>query len=214
MTKLIVVRHGQSESNLAQIFTGQGDTLLTELGKRQAQNTARFLREIPIDAIYSSDLSRAVETARPTAEAHGLPVHAEPLLREIHAGEWEGHTYAYLQEHDPQGYDLWRTDIGRAQPAGGESVVELASRVYRCVDALIERHRGGCIAVFTHATPLRVLGARWHGYAPEESGRLPFGGNASVSMVEISDDGRVNVLLYGYDAHHGNDATALPKGLV
>lgn len=214
MTTLIVVRHGQSASNLNQIFTGQKNTPLTELGIQQAKNTALFLKDYPINAIYASDLSRAMDTASPTAKMHGLEIIPDQAFREIDAGDWEGNRYEYLYQTYPKEYDLWLHDIGRAQPNGGESVVALASRVYAGVDRLIAAHRGQCIAVFTHATPVRVLGARWYGYSVEDTAKVKFCGNASVSVVDYADDGSFSVRLYGYDEHQGNDATVFPKGLV
>ena len=74
MTTLIFVRHGQSESNLAKVFTGQGNTKLTPLGRAQAERTAEYLRDFPISRIYASDLDRAMETASPTAKFFGLEV--------------------------------------------------------------------------------------------------------------------------------------------
>lgn len=89
MTKLLFVRHGESIYNNASKFTGQKDIPLTELGEKQAEVTGKFLWEnYPIDAVYSSDLSRAVNTAKPLADKLGLPIHTDPRFREIDLGEW------------------------------------------------------------------------------------------------------------------------------
>ena len=96
MTTLIFVRHGQSQSNLEKRFTGQGNTELTKLGRMQAERTAAFLKDYPIEAVYASDLNRAMDTARPTAQMHGLEVIPDPMLREVNAGLWEEKPYDEL----------------------------------------------------------------------------------------------------------------------
>ena len=214
MTTVIFVRHGQSTANLACLFAGHTDVALTELGCKQAENTAKFLKDYPIRAIYSSDLERSMQTAAPTGKMHCLPVIPDRALREIYAGEWEGRSYDELMEKYAESYTIWRTDCGRAHPEGGESTVELGIRIYREVDRLIEKHKGECFAIFTHATPIRLMRAKWEGYPPEELKNVEFCANASVSVVEYDDNGNVNVLLYGYDEHQGDIATRFVKGSI
>lgn len=214
MTTLILVRHGQSQTNLEQIFAGHMDISLTELGHRQAENTARFLAEYPIQAIYSSDLLRAMQTATPTAKQHGLEIVPRQELREIYAGDWEGVPYEELKLRYPDSYGRWCTDCGNATPDGGESVKALAERIYAEVDRIRLAHLGQCVAIFTHATPIRTLRARWEGYSVAEMSNLPFCGNASVSVLEYGEDGSCHVRLCCYDGHQGELATHLAKGVV
>ena len=214
MTTLIFVRHGQSVSNLEYRFTGQGDTPLTDLGRLQAERTAAYLASYPIDVIYSSDLSRAYDTARPTAQYHGLEIISDPAFREINAGDWEGHTYEELHALFEKDYETWRQDVGRAHPQNGERVTDLAARIYAATERVLAEHRGKCVAIFTHATPVRMMGCKWFGYAAEDAAKLPFCGNASVSIVEYEEDGTCRLICYGYDRHQGDAATELPKNLV
>lgn len=214
MTTLIFVRHGQSEANLQRVFAGHTDIPLTELGKRQAERTAEFLREYPIERIYASDLLRAMQTAEPTAVSKGLEIIPTQGMREIFAGDWEGKPYEELMRLFPESYGTWRTDCGRAHPENGESVIELSRRIYREVDRIVAENRGKCVAIFTHATPIRLLRAKWEGYPPEELSRVMFCSNASVSVVEYREDGSTNVLLCGYDGHQGDLATRFAKGIV
>ena len=214
MTTLIVVRHGQSESNLKKVFTGQGNTELTELGRAQAEATAKYLDAYRIDRIYASDLSRAMHTAEPTAKRQGLSVIPDPQLREIYAGRWEEQPYVELMQRFSESYDKWIHDIGHAHPDGGESTMELAARVYAEVDRLVAENQGRCIALFTHATPVRMLACRWMGIAPEHAAEVPFCTNASVSVVEYADDGSHRLVHYGYNAHQGSLISDFPKGIV
>lgn len=214
MTTLIIVRHGQSVSNLQKRFTGQHETVLTELGHLQAENTARFLKDYPIDCIYSSDLTRAMETAEHTARDHGLEIIPDAGLREINAGLWEGMEYNAIRNTYFDDYQTWLTDLGRAHPTGGESVFQLAVRIYAAVERILADNQGKTIAIFTHATPLRMLGCLWHGLRPEDAMKINGCANASVSIAEYEDDGSFCLKMYGYDRHQGEHITELPRGLV
>ena len=213
MTTLIVVRHGYSEGNREQRFVGHGDVALTEIGRAQALCTAEYLKDRKIDAIYSSDLIRAMQTAIPVAKMFGLPIHPMEELREIFAGDWEGGVYAELYQKYPESYGKWLTDIGNAHPDGGESVVEMAARVYAAVDRILAENEGKCVAIFTHGTPARVLGCRWHQLPLSKANEVPFCGNASVSIAEYDTDGTCRLLQYGYDEHQGKNATRLPANV-
>ena len=214
MTTLIFVRHGQSESNLARVFTGQGDTRLTPMGREQAERTAQYLKQFPITRIYASDLCRTMETAAPTARELGLEIIPDRELREIYAGEWEGKPYETLKQVYGDSYQMWIDDLGRAHPEGGESVLEFYRRVNRALDRIVAAHQGECVALFSHATPARAVACRWFGYPPEEMAKVPWATNASVSIVEYDEDGGARVIQYGYDGHQGDVATSFPKGIV
>ncbi len=210
MTTLYLVRHGQSVSNLENIFTGQSNTVLTDLGLRQAERTAEYLSRFPITCIYSSPLIRARQTAEVYADRVGLPIVESDDLKELNAGLWEGHLYRDLPVLFPETHRIWENHLGLARPDGGESIIELADRVYSAIDRILTENSGKHIVVFTHATPVRVMGARWMGIPPERLEQVPWNGNASVSIAEYGDDGSCRMVQYGYDAHQGTDATIIP----
>ena len=214
MTTLIFVRHGQSVSNLERRFTGQHETLLTELGHLQAEATAEYLDGFAIDRIYSSDLERSMQTAEHTARRRGLSITPDRSFREINAGLWEDQLYDDLCLRFPESYEKWKSDLGHAHPDGGESVVQLAARVFGGVERVLSENRGKTVAIFTHATPVRMMACRWFDVPVEEASRVPFCTNASVSVAEYADDGSFRLLQYGYDEHQGKHVTQLPKGLV
>ena len=215
---MIFVRHGQSTANVEQKFTGHLNALLTPLGEKQAQNVAEFLERYPIERIYASDLTRAMQTAAPTAAKFSLPVLSDPLLREIHAGKWEGKSYQQLREEYGPSYALWTGDVGNAHPEGGESVRELAERIYRETDRIATENDGKTVALFTHAMPIRTLRARWFGVPVERLSSVEHVRNASVSVVEYEPqkDGtyRYHVLLCGYDAFHGGETSGFAAGVI
>ena len=127
-TTLLLVRHGQSEANLAGVYVGQTESPLSELGKKQAEKTAEYLAEhYRIDKIYASDLGRAYATGKAVGDKLGLEVQTDKNLREINAGKWEGVPFEQLIQDDAA-YKVWMTDIGSAACPDGETVAELQER--------------------------------------------------------------------------------------
>ncbi len=198
MTTLILVRHGQSEANLARRFAGHSDISLTELGYDQARDAAEFLRDYPIDVIYASDLRRALQTAEPTAELFGKEIIPDRELREIYAGDWEMVPYDRLMVDFAQDYSLWRTDLGHAHPTNGESVLELAKRVSHEIDRIVERHRGECIAIFSHYTPIRAMLCKWAGEPFENMQVIEQVHNGSVTVATLADGAKWEIRVRDY----------------
>lgn len=214
MTTVIVVRHGQSLSNVRATFTGQMDSPLTELGILQAEKTAEYLREQPIRAIYSSDLIRAMQTAEPVAKMHGLSIIPDRRLREICGGDWEGKRGDEIEKIYPENYAIWKTDVYRSTPDGGESFIEVAERMDGFMKEILERHRGECVALFSHALAVRALACRWFDLPLSNVQNVPWCANASVSIVEYHDDGSIKLVEYGHSDHQGDLTTVLSKGLA
>ena len=126
ITTIYLVRHGESDGNVTHTFCGQTDVPLTPFGIAQAECTAAYLRDFPMDFVYASDLVRAFRTGAIVAQAHGLTAQPDPQLREIHGGAWEGQTYDWIGLHYPAEMAVWTDRIGLAQCPGGESVVHTA----------------------------------------------------------------------------------------
>ena len=158
-TTVYLIRHGQSESNLAKVFAGQMNVNLSELGHAQAERTSEYLSKIPVDVIWSSDLNRAYQTAQHTAEKKGLEIHTSPKLREIFAGEWEGKSTAEMKNDPESGFQTWLYNIGAVQTPGGESVIEVQARFVPEVERIMRENEGKTIFIFCHATPIRLLRA-------------------------------------------------------
>ena len=212
MTTVIVVRHGESISNLNKTFTGQWNVPLTELGHIQAQNTAEFLKDYSIDVIYASDLTRAVQTAQPTADQRNLAIIPDARLREIHGGDWQGRPGTVIAQMYPESHAVWKKDIENSCPGGVESYRQVSARMHEFFDEIVNKHRGKCIAVFSHALALRTMAQDWLG--KEKGDEALWMTNASVSILEYDDDGTCRVKLFSYDKHHGENVTALSKGLT
>ncbi|MBN1826384.1 MAG: histidine phosphatase family protein [Candidatus Eisenbacteria bacterium] len=164
---LILVRHGQTLWNLEGRLQGHGDSPLSDTGIAQARAAAERLASIPIDALYASDLGRAMETARIVSETTGRPLLPEPRIRERGLGPLEGLTAGDAAREHPlvfRRYMSWDPDY--AIP-GGESEREVFERVGAWADRAAARHGGGAAAAITHGGVLnvflrRVLGVPLH----------------------------------------------------
>ena len=199
-TTLILLRHGETEWNLTGRWQGQdANTLLTERGREQAQVVARRLRSYPIEAIYSSDLSRAFETAQIVGDMLGLEPLPEPGLRESDIGAWTGLTWEDITARFPEQVAAMFAgeDVRRG---GGETYAELHERLRAAVDAIIARHPGQTVLVVTHGAALRSLVAHVLGASLTQLHRIAIGGNTALSIVQV-DHGALRLVSYNDTAH-------------
>ncbi len=197
--RFLLIRHGESEGNHMEMFLGHTDLDLTELGHRQAECTAEYLKDTPIDVVYSSDLRRAWQTAEHIAARHGLSIIADTHFREAYAGVWEGMKYSEINEKYPHEFEMWRTALGKAYCVGGESVPQVLERVQAEIMRLAELNDGKLVCVATHATPVRVMRSAALGLDLENA--KPVGpANASVTVIDV-EDGKMTLISDGYDEH-------------
>lgn len=151
---LLLIRHGQTDWNLEQRFQGQSDIPLNETGRKQVQALAERLAAEQFDAIYSSDLQRAAETAKIICVSQ---IHRDPRLREVHFGDWEGLTYDEIKAKYPEPLAAWEADIFKNAPPKGETLEELSVRVQSMLDELHEKHDDQNILIVAHGGVLQTL---------------------------------------------------------
>jgi len=149
-TRLYLVRHGQSAGNAEGRFGGHGPTPLSDLGKRQAENTAKMLAKEGINAIYSSDLARAVETAEALAKKLGLKVNTSDAFRERHVGVLEGLTFDESKAQFPDDYYALVNRNVNHVISGGESYRHLLRRITSKLHDVLRNHSGERIAIYSH----------------------------------------------------------------
>ena len=212
MTTVYFIRHGQSTANLSQCFAGHIDVSLTDLGRKQAVCTAEYLADKSIDAVYSSDLSRAYDTACAIAGRHGLMVLKNPQLREINAGAWEGRRYDDLEETE-ESYRHWIRDIGTATCRDGESVVALQRRVADAVAEIVEKHPNEAICIVSHGTPIRAMTALWTDTPIELLHTVPWASNSSVTVVEFTSPHEGKIVASDLHEHLGALSSSLPANV-
>jgi len=155
----LLVRHGESFWNRIGVYQGQIDISLSDLGQIQAEAIANRLKDKHLDAIVSSPLRRAADTARKIAQYHDCQVEVQPALAEIHHGVWQGLTAAEVKAQFTKLYETWTEHPAEATMpgAGGESVAEVQRRVVPAVDGLAERYPEGRILIVGHDLPLKVI---------------------------------------------------------
>jgi phosphoserine phosphatase len=158
MTKVFLMRHGQTRWNLEERFQGSGDSPLTEEGKMQAIQAAERLKDLKVTAVYCSPRKRAIQTAMPIAESLNLKVIEKSGLEEIALGEWEGKTYSEIKTLDPEGYNsFFHHPESFRGVRGGESLQEVRQRSVSTVEQLAAKHAGQKILVVSHAVTIRLL---------------------------------------------------------
>ena len=212
MTKIYLVRHGQSEANLHGIFAGRTDLELSDLGRRQAEATGNYLCDKGIDAIYSSPLKRAMSTAKPLSDLISKPVNPCEGIIEIDAGHWEALKFSELEEKFPESYGLWLSDIGNSACDGGESMEDVQKRMIGQIRELCEKEEGKTIALFAHAGCFRAFLCHCLNMTREQMKDLAWVSNASVTTVEY-ENGKFKVADLDYTDHLNGMISNLPKNV-
>jgi broad specificity phosphatase PhoE len=201
--KFVIVRHGQTDWNVAHRFQGQSDTPLNAIGEAQARQAGQALAQAQgaaIDAIITSDLQRARRTAEiitEALEAVGLAVPEivpEPRLREMSFGAWEGLTYAEIQARDAELLERWGADLEHSPPPGGETLLDMAQRVKAAQADLLATRPQGTTLLVSHGGPLQLWIALALGLPPGRFWQLHLS-NASISELAVYPEGAILNLL-------------------
>jgi probable phosphoglycerate mutase len=179
-----LLRHGETEWNAENRFCGRTDVPLSEAGRRQAKSLAERLKPLPFEALYSSPLKRALETARLISEFVGLQPIPDQRLVELDYGQWEGKTLAEIMKSDPNTFRSWDADPGLVAPPGGESGLEARRRVVSFLDFLAARHPQGHVLVAFHKTVCRLAICHALGMSPSEYRRRLIVSNAALSIIQ------------------------------
>jgi len=149
--RLLLVRHAETAHNRDGLVQGRADNPLSDLGLKQAAALAERLASAPLDAIYSSPLARARQTAEAIAAPHGLPVAIEPDLVEMDIGQMEGLSGTELRERFPEFMTAWLSeDAGSAVMPGGESLAQVQARAMAVIERVVEQRPGGVVALVSH----------------------------------------------------------------
>jgi broad specificity phosphatase PhoE len=192
VTTIFLARHGESDWNVEKRFQGHTDRPLTERGREQAYALADLVAGEKIDAIYTSPLSRAQETAEIVAARVGLEPVALPELREVDTGSWSGLSRADVEARFPEGFARWRS--GGSGWEDGETYEEMAERVIGALGTVAEAHPDGRVLVISHGGPIRAIHAAAEGLAIDDYRRLrPVEPNARLSTVAV-ENGRLTRL--------------------
>ena len=198
-TRILLVRHGETDWNATGRIQGHSDTPLNAAGHEQARRAAQRLAREPVRALYSSDLARAFQTATVIGQALGLTVVTSPRLRERRYGVWEGLTAAEIQARYPEQFAEWRARSTDFAPPQGETRSQLLARALAELQTIARRHAREVVVVVTHGGFCYVLIDHILGSVDGDRREFTFG-NASIHTLEVTGD-RWAVIAMNETAH-------------
>ncbi len=212
MTKIYMIRHGESLSNLAGTFTGSMNSPLSETGILQAKLIAAYFEGMKVDKVYASDLERAKNTVSEIANSRNLKINTTDALREIYAGKWEGRAFLDIEAEFPEEYAKWRQDTGNSRCTEGESASELSERVFSAVSKIAEENEGKTVVIGTHATPIRAMETIVTLKTASRMSEISWVPNASISLYTYHS-GEFTLSQRGITEHLDGLITELPKNV-
>jgi len=190
VTTILLARHGETDWNRERRFQGHADPPLNQTGRAQAADLSRALADEELDAVYSSPLRRAFETAEVVAVAHGLEPVVVEALREVDVGSWQGLTRAEVESRFSEQYARW---LGHEQGwEDGETYQQMGDRVIEALLELAAAHDGGRILVVTHGGPIRAAFA----FADETSHAEARRSGTSIGNVFVAEFGVEGTRLF------------------
>lgn len=214
VTRLYLIRHGQSAGNAEGRFGGHGPTPLSELGRKQAEITGEALAKENITAIFSSDLYRAVQTAEPLSRLTGIPILTKAAFRERHVGVLEGLTFDESKQNHPKDYYALVNRNFHHVISRGESYRQLVRRSMNELWEVLRKHQGERVAVFSHTGAICFMTLHLMGAIRRDTKQTPWliTSNCGINRFEIRGRNNVRVLAIN-DTRHlaeitGNDAFA------
>ena len=190
--KLYLIRHGEVEKK--GYCNGPQDVALTDTGMTQMRRVARLLKDVPIKAVYSSDLQRARIGAAIISKYHDLKVQVYPELREKQFGHWEGMRLQTIKKGFKREWNEWLKRPDRARPIGAESYVEVMRRVFKVIQLILQKHARGPIVIVSHGGVNRVILSRMMGLDLRFLNRI-WQDYAAINIVEWNGtEGRVQLV--------------------
>lgn len=210
VTTLYLIRHGETKGAEQRRYKGAIDVPLSEIGVRQMEQVSKYIylnteynqnteyrtRDTELNAVYCSDLSRAIRSAEIVAEPHSLKPIIVPSLRERNFGIWEGMSFDKIKEKYPEEFEAWAGNPLKFSPMGGESTLEVRERVIKALDEIIGSHEEGRISIVAHGGVNRIILCHFLGIPLENIFRIEQDYGA-LNIIEFWDKYPVVKLLNG-----------------
>ena len=201
MTRIVLVRHGQTVWNREERFRGRADIELDEFGRKQAQVTARYVAaRWPVVAVYASPARRAMQTADAVAQAQGLTVQPLKGLIDIDFGEWQGQLASEMAERYPELFQTWVDMPHKMRFPGGEGLDDVRRRLVAALDQVVARHPEHTVALVAHTVANRVLLCAVLGLGNEHFWRLRQD-TCAVNVFDVEDNGTYTIGLLNDTSH-------------
>jgi len=203
-TRLYLVRHGATQLSAEDRFAGEIGADLSTEGREQAALLGERLRAHEISAVYSSPLSRTVETAQIVAGRCGLDIQTADGLREIRHGHWEGLTRQEVESRFAQEYSDWQQDPFTFAPEGGESGVSVLARALPAIREIVVRHAGQNVLVVSHKATIRILLSSLLGFDPRGYRDRLDQAPACLNVLDFRDSVRARLMLFNDTSHYSD----------
>lgn len=198
MTKLYLIRHAEAEGNVFRRMHGQYNSSITPNGMRQIEALQKRFENVPVDAVYASDLIRACTTAGAIYRPKGLPLQKDSRFREVRVGVWEDVPFGLLDREDPERNRAFSKAPQTWSVEGSETYEEYTGRFLEALDEVARRHDGQSVAVFSHGMVMRAALARL--FFGDDAGSLPHSENTAVTTITW-ENGRYHLESL-FDASH------------
>ena len=210
-TRIFLVRHGATILTAEDRFTGATDVPLSDEGRTQVGRLAERLKNVPIAAIYTSPLERAMETARIIADPHQLETQQREGLREISHGHWEKLTRQEVEEKFPTEAVLWEQDPYTFAPQDGESGLAVTARALPDLVEIVRLHEGFPVVVVSHKATIRLLLSSLLGFDPRRYRDNLDQDPAALNIVDFKGPVRARLMLFNDTSHYSAAGLALPR---
>lgn len=198
MTKLYLIRHAEAEGNVYRRIHGQYDSMITPNGQKQIAALKKRFENVPIDAVYASDLTRTCITAGALYKPKQLELHRDPRFREVNLGVWEDTPFGQLEHDEKERLYAFSHDSYHWSVEGGETIGQYAGRFLVALDEVARRHNGQSVAIFSHGMVLR--GAMLQLFFPGEDAAVSHCENTAVTELTW-EDGIYHLDLLNDDSH-------------
>ena len=203
MTEIYLIRHTQAEGNVYRVMQGHWDGDVTPLGLKEIDALAERFRETALNAVYSSDLYRAMLTAAAVTRYNGLETIPEKRFRELDMGAWEGQFFGNASFETPEAVELFLSAPWKWHMDGAETLEQVAARACKAMTEIAERHEGQTVAVVTHGITIRCLLTKLLNFPVEGEKIAPIVKNTAVSKL-IYQNGHFTAEYLNDVSHLGN----------
>lgn len=200
-TTIYLIRHAQSAGNLKRTFQGCLDVPVSPLGEKQLEALANRCRTLSFDAVYSSPLTRAKQTAEAVNRYHGLPICFDDRLREIYGGDWEGKPWDSFPVTDPEQNDNWRHHPAQFCAPHGEPMRAVRDRMMDVLQELATCHRGQTICVVSHGSAMGCVLNEAMGRSFDELTIDTICDNTAINKLSVSENGSLSMVFYNDTSH-------------
>ena len=212
-TRLYLVRHGATQLTAEDRFSGAIGVDLSDDGRRQAVRLGERIHDEGICSVYSSPLSRTMETARLVVGPLGVPIETREGLREISHGHWEGLTRREVEARHPDEYAAWEEDPFTFAPAGGESGVAVLARALPVVREIVTTHPGERVLVVSHKATIRLLLSSLLGFDARGYRDRLDQAPACLNVLDFRDPVRARLMLFNDTSHYSGDTRTAEASL-